>query len=600
MMLTIQTKDFCNDNFDRWELYFEYHSVYILENGKEAYIGETNDIIRRTKEHTLKSLTNRLKKYKFNHIHIISGPLMEETPAKHYENLLIKIFRLEGKYKVLNGNNGEKTTYLRKNIFELYFDDLWSEMKKAGLVNEESYKDIINTAEYKFSPDTILTEAQFETRQSVIRVLKSGELDPRHEEDKRRAILINGDAGTGKTVVAISLLNYLKNDKDFKDKKIALVYSNSSTRKEVKNAVKRYKGLYAKDIISPCRVAREHYDIIICDEAQRLRRDVNLGYSYRATFLKMNKLDDMQKYNAKDELDWILINSDYQVFFYDSKQSTSPSDIPIESFEERLLEGKIERRPPYINDSLYIKNDKKDTFYMNDIFKVTENLNIDLLRKDIIDSIRGFRPIVLKEQMRIRAGNEYVNYIFNMLNQNIDRMIKFENYEFALFSSYADFNKMLNQRESEVGLCRKCSGYAWKWYGDGDIEIDGIKTDWNSQTSGWLRNEEKKYEMGSIYTLPGVDLNYAGVVIGPDLYYDKNDCEIKVNKKAYVDNAVKKGTTDDELKRFIINTYAVFLTRGILGTYVYVCDEALREYLSQFIPWFSVENIENDMPVFAN
>ncbi|MFV0435607.1 MAG: hypothetical protein ACK5LO_16740 [Leucobacter sp.] len=28
----------------------------------------------------------------------------------------------------------------------------------------------------------------------------------------------------------------------------------------------------------------------------------------------------------------------------------------------------------------------------------------------------------------------------------------------------------------------------------------------------------------------------------------------------------------------------MLLTRGIRGTYVYVCDEALREYLRAFIP----------------
>jgi len=32
------------------------------------------------------------------------------------------------------------------------------------------------------------------------------------------------------------------------------------------------------------------------------------------------------------------------------------------------------------------------------------------------------------------------------------------------------------------------------------------------------------------------------------------------------------------------NIYAVLMTRGILGTYVYACDPALRDYLRTFIP----------------
>lgn len=144
-------------------------------------------------------------------------------------------------------------------------------------------------------------------------------------------------------------------------------------------------------------------------------------------------------------------------------------------------------------------------------------------------------------------------------------------------------------KEKSVGLCRLCGGYAWKWIAKDspdrpDISIDGVDVWWNRQTGGWLRNPNAKQEMGSIYSLPGLDLNYAAVVIGPDLYYDTESREVRVNRKHFFDNKVKRSVADDELKNYILNTYAVLLTRGILGTYVYVCDDALREYLGKFIP----------------
>ena len=37
--------------------------------------------------------------------------------------------------------------------------------------------------------------------------------------------------------------------------------------------------------------------------------------------------------------------------------------------------------------------------------------------------------------------------------------------------------------------------------------------------------------------------------------------------------------SDDDLLKFITQIYAVLLTRGIRGTYVYACDAGLREYL---------------------
>lgn len=41
--------------------------------------------------------------------------------------------------------------------------------------------------------------------------------------------------------------------------------------------------------------------------------------------------------------------------------------------------------------------------------------------------------------------------------------------------------------------------------------------------------------------------------------------------------------SDDDLMQFVLNIYAVLLTRGMLGTYVYVCDPGLRGYLSNFL-----------------
>ena len=40
---------------------------------------------------------------------------------------------------------------------------------------------------------------------------------------------------------------------------------------------------------------------------------------------------------------------------------------------------------------------------------------------------------------------------------------------------------------------------------------------------------------------------------------------------------------EDELKKFIINTYTTILARGIKGCYVYACNKNLQNYLRQFI-----------------
>ena len=130
-----------------------------------------------------------------------------------------------------------------------------------------------------------------------------------------------------------------------------------------------------------------------------------------------------------------------------------------------------------------------------------------------------------------------------------------------------------------------------------DIEIDGHRWRWNSTAVDWVTSKYASDEVGSIHTLQGYDLNYAGVIIGPDLYFDSESGKIRFNRSQYFDkkgreNNPKRGIvySDTDLERYIKNIYAVLLTRGIRGTFVYVCDPALREYLRDFIPAYRATN----------
>lgn len=97
--------------------------------------------------------------------------------------------------------------------------------------------------------------------------------------------------------------------------------------------------------------------------------------------------------------------------------------------------------------------------------------------------------------------------------------------------------------------------------------------------------EECINEIGSIYTLSGLELNYVGVIVSPELYYDKKENKIKMNLESFYDNTVKRQKSAADIFEEILNTYYTLLTRGILGTYIYVCDENLREYFNKFIDY---------------
>ena len=407
-----------------------------------------------------------------------------------------------------------------------------------SLVRHREFQDVLNLSTYKFSPDVPLTEAQHETLTSILHTIASQETRPHKEGYLPRPVCISGDAGTGKTVVATSLFYYLRTHEPYKNMKVGLVYPVSPARAEIQNAFGEIPGLRKKDVLCPVAIAKERYDIVICDEAQRLRQPREAGRFYTGRMKETNRRLGLPE--DSDELDWLLANSGCLILFYDRKQSVAPADIPAESIEERLLARR-----------------------------------------------RGVRPVALREQMRIRAGADYVQYIYDVLCERSPRPRQFEDYELKIFRSFADMFLLLREKEEQYGFARLCGGYAWKWSsqnrsGRMDICLDGVNLLWNQRTTGWLSDPSAKEEMGSIYTVPGLDLNYAFVVISPELTCENG--RICVHREALYDRKLKAVETDGALKAFLLNIYGVFMTRGIRGTFLYVCDDALREYLQRFIP----------------
>lgn len=90
--------------------------------------------------------------------------------------------------------------------------------------------------------------------------------------------------------------------------------------------------------------------------------------------------------------------------------------------------------------------------------------------------------------------------------------------------------------------------------------------------------------MGCIHTTQGYDLNYAGIIFGLDIIYNNSTSRIEVVKENYYDRNGKAGIGEELLHDYIINIYKTIMYRGIKGTYIYCCNDELREYFSKYIP----------------
>lgn len=528
-------------------------SVYILSDGnvKQAYVGESADIPMRIATHLKNNQKNILKA-----VHLITSQKFNKSAALDIESNLIRYMSADGQFGLLNSNLGlANHNYYQKN--ELYwkiFNDVWDELRSRGVV-KNSIEFVDNSDLFKYSPYKSLSIEQQQGLHTILTCLL---------DDGAERVVMEGGAGTGKTILAVFLFKILVSDKNafkfdegdpanvlqqlanrvkdkFPDLKLGLVVPMSSFRSTLKKVFKGIKGLNSNMVIGPAEVARSKYDLLIVDEAHRLRRRVNLG-AYFGAFDKACAALNLDK-NDCSEMDWVLRQSTKSIFFYDSDQSIKPSDVTKQVFEN-------------------LKSDNRT------------------------------RTESLKSQFRVKGGNAYVEFVDGLLQCKLtnETGFSFNDYEVLLFDSLEDLVTRIKTRDKDYGLSRLIAGYAWPWVSKNDktafdIDENGVKLKWNSTPKDWINSENSVDEVGCIHTTQGYDLNYTGIIFGREISYDPDRNQIVIDEKKYFDKYGKQSIKDiEDLKKFIINIYKTILLRGIKGTYIYACDPKLQRYLARFIP----------------
>lgn len=524
-MFKIINGDFKNNIYSDEEYLDNWPMLYILENGKEAYVGESNHVKTRMTQHA----SNEEKKM-FEKVHFIYSKIFNQSVTFDYESKLIQYIVADKLFTVTNKNSGlADKQYYQKKEYDEKFEKLWRKLQKEKLV-KHSLEELENSDLFKYSPYKELNDDQREAVERILAKIKEGNVDQ---------IVVNGMPGSGKTIVAVYLMKYLSDSVEYADKNIGFVVPQTSLRKTMKGIFKSIYGLSPSQVLSPSDVTKKRYDILLVDEVHRLHQYKNI--SYMGTFKK--NCEKLGLTTESDELDWILKQSDCAVLFYDELQVVGPSGIDEDRF-------KIKMDNPTLN-------------------RVVEYYK-------------------LFTQMRVKGGNDYIAFVINMLNANCNKKYQSENYELKLHTNFSEFEKEMYEKESKYSLSRMIAGYAWEWiskndHSKRDIEIQGVKRMWNHCTEGWVLTDEAIDEVGCIHSIQGYDLNYAFVILGNDIGYDESTGKIIIRPENYFDKNGKRTASKEELLSYIKNVYYVLLTRGIRGTHLYVCDDALRKYLSEYI-----------------
>lgn len=113
---------------------------------------------------------------------------------------------------------------------------------------------------------------------------------------------------------------------------------------------------------------------------------------------------------------------------------------------------------------------------------------------------------------------------------------------------------------------------------------------WNLTKDGssWIIAPDSVSEVGCIHTCQGLEGDYMGVIIGPDLIARDGRLVTDPAARARTDQSLRgwkraaREDRDSTLLRtdvLIRNTYRTLLTRGMRGTLVYCTDNVTADFL---------------------
>lgn len=560
--------------------------VYILRNDKKrlAYVGESTNVSKRIGQHYSSNDKADLRAESSDGVsRIVMDGSFNKSAALDLEAFLIQHLAGDGKYELLNRNDGiVDRNYFARNEYQRDFRTrVFQELRNQGIFTR-SIEEVENDDLFKLSPYKALQPNQEHAVKSILQIILK-ELDA---VAGLSPIVVEGDPGTGKTIIAVFLIKLLvdiattteqelltedERESDFPEffleenrralhellnsgLGMGLVVPQQSLRESIRRVFKLIPNLDPGMVLDQFAVGKSEgrYSLLIVDEAHRLNQRANQSSGVRnRDFGEINHrlFPGHEDVETKTQLDWITAQSDHQVLLIDAAQTVRPADLPMEVLKRVIARAEFE--------------DKHHR---------------------------------LTSQLRVKGGNDYIEHIRQILQGAEPGPKDFGEYEFQMFTSPGDMHKEIRRRNRKHGLSRMAGGYAWEWKTKGgkpgyDIDIGDYRARWNSTDKDWVDSKNSLNEVGSIHTLQGYDLNYAGVIIGNELKLDEETGRIVFDRSQYFD---KKGMennrkyrpddwSDEEILEYIKNIYFVLLTRGRLGTFVYVCDRALSDYVEKSV-----------------
>ena len=206
--------------------------------------------------------------------------------------------------------------------------------------------------------------------------------------------------------------------------------------------------------------------------------------------------------------------------------------------------------------------------------------------------------MTLEAQFRCSGSDGYVSWLDDVLE--IRETANADGFDLAfdvrLYDDPQRLHDAIAAKDADGTLSRVVAGYCWEWDTEGradpdyyDIEIGDYRKSWNRDGGDpWAIDEGSIDEVGCIHTCQGLEFDYVGVIVGPDLKYRDGEIVTDHEGRASTDRSlfgIKKMLEEDPARaneiidEVVKNTYRTLLSRGLKGCYIHCTDEELQEYM---------------------